>query len=119
VRQIRRHVNHVAGLGRVRFAAQGKLALAGQNLNDGRLRGSVFGQFLTFSEAEQHDPRIRGAQQRPAHDAVGGKLGFIDQRQYFFLCYINQRLLAHATNIAWQQPLGIDASQTSCRWLVM
>jgi hypothetical protein len=61
----------------------------------------VFGQFLTFSEAEQHDPRIRGAQQRPAHDAVRRKLGFFRQRQDFFLCDINQRFLAHEINLAW------------------
>ena len=117
--QIRRHIKQVAGFQGVRFAGERKFTFAGQNLDDRVLRGGVFGQFLSLGKAEQHHPRSGRAQERPAHDAVGGKLGFIDQRQYFFLCYINQRLLAHATNIAWQRPLGIDASQTSCRWLVM
>ena len=83
VRQVRRHIKKIAGLHRVWFAGEGKFTFAGKDLDDRVLRGSVFGEFLPFGEPKQHDARICGAQQSPAHNAIRRKPGFFRQRHDF------------------------------------
>ena len=82
VRQIRRHVQQVAGFEQMRFAVEAELATAGENLNQRLRRRSVLAQLLPLSKSEQHDTRHRRAQQRAADDAVGGELRFARQGKY-------------------------------------
>jgi hypothetical protein len=58
------------------FAGQDKFTLSGENLDDGRLGGCVFGELLAFRKAKKHHPLSGGTQQRPAHYAVWCELGF-------------------------------------------
>ena len=107
MREIGRHIQQIAGFQGSRHARQGKLARAGQNLNQRVLGGGVFRQFLACRETEQHRARIGGAQQGAADNAVGRVLGFGGQRQDFFAPGINERLFIHASNLT--------AGQGSCK----
>ena len=51
--EIRGHVQERTGAQRVNLAIQTELALAGQNLDQRVLRGSVLAQFLTLGKPEQ------------------------------------------------------------------
>ena len=109
--EVWRHVEQVAGLERVRFASQAEFALATQHLNHRLLRRSVFGQFLPFGKSKQHHARIRRTQHRPAHDAVGGKLRFVRQRNDFFPPGINQRSFTHVRKMSEQTGWRFDLYQ--------
>ena len=61
VRQVGRHIEEGARFEGMGLSRQGKLALAGQDLNQGVLRGGVLGQLLARIEAEYGHIQSRAA----------------------------------------------------------
>jgi hypothetical protein len=71
----------------------------------------VFGQFLALGETEEHRARVGRAQQRAADDAVGGKLGFLRERQDLRRAGFDERFFVHAINLQPAPATRLDAGQ--------
>ncbi len=119
VRQVGRHEKQVTGFQVAQPAAQEKLTLARQNLDQRLLGGGVLGQFLPFGKTEQHDAAIGRAHQSSADNAVGRKLRFPGQRNDFLpIIYTKEHIIdGDGTDALTTHPPTLeDFPYKSVRW---
>lgn len=89
VRRIRRHIQIIPRLQRMRRAVEREFALSRQHLDGRVLRGRMFSQFLSLGETKKHHAQARRAKQGAAHDPVVGELRLGGQRDDFLFSAVD------------------------------